>query len=98
MNCNNVNKTLEESQQKIVVQTTYGALHIDTPGNAQDHVAMKIRELHAFFVLVSGEGQENFSALKDDLQNSLLWMAQQAASELEEILSQVDLTVRRVTK
>src|SRR5450830_928550 len=89
MNCNNVNSTLRDSQVEIVIETPYGKLHIGDISDAYDHATMKARELKAFFVLISGDGQENFSNLRDSSQNSLLWMAEQSASQLESLLLQV---------
>jgi len=96
MNFNNVNSTVRGSQVEIVIETPYGKLHINDIHNAQDHAAMKARELMAFFVLVTGDGQQNFSRLADDLQNCLLWRAEQTASELDSLLSQIEFSPPKV--
>lgn len=82
----------------IQVNGPYGVVHIEGAGNAHDYATMKARELNAFFTLVSGDGQEQFAALSDSLQNSLLWMAAQSAAQLEELMSKVkfsDLQARQ---
>jgi hypothetical protein len=81
--------TAAARQQNITVSTPYGTLHLNDVTAAQDHASMKAKELEAFFVMASGEGQSRFADLNGGLQNSLLWMAQQSASELLQLIDQV---------
>ncbi|MDQ2820818.1 MAG: hypothetical protein M3Y65_10540 [Pseudomonadota bacterium] len=84
-------------QQNIVLKTPYGHLHIERI-DAHDHASMKANQLKAALVLISGEGQQNFSELNADLQNSFFWMLQQAASELDQLLDQVEFADVEVAK
>ena len=59
---------------------------------------MKAHQLKAFLTLISGDGQDRFSRLNGELQNSLLWMMSQAADQLDQLLSQVAFADVEVTK
>jgi len=63
----------------------YGRLQI-VEGGVTDHVNMRVDQLTAFLILISGEGQQNFANMRDADQNSLLWMAQLMAQEVRDLL------------
>ena len=81
----------------VVLKTPYGELRLDAVG-AHDHATMKAHQLKACLTLISGQGQENFVLLNGDLQNSFLWMLQQGANELDQLLEQVGFADAEVTK
>lgn len=85
------------ASKNVVLRTPRGQLHIESV-DAHDHASMKAEQLQAALVLISGEGRQNFSLLNPDLQNSFLWMLQQAASELDQLLGQVEFADIEVTK
>lgn len=97
MNYDKDSSTSAPRQQNVVLATPYGELIISKDG-AGEHAAMKARQLNAFLTMVSGEGQQAFSGLNGDLQNSLLWMLSQVAGELDDLLSQVSITEKQVVK
>lgn len=88
------NSAASARQANIVVKTPYGELHIEDEMAAHDHLNMKADWLEAFLVKVSGEGYQSFATLSDRLQQSLLWEAQLAASEISQLLSQVRIVAK----
>lgn len=67
------------------ITVPYGHLQI-VKGGVTDHANMRVDQLTAFLLLISGEGHFNFAALQDNDQNSLLWMAHTMAQEVRELL------------
>jgi hypothetical protein len=67
------------------MEVPYGQLQI-AKGGVTDHVAMRVDQLTAFLLLISGEGQETFARLQNGDQNSLLWMAHTMAQEVRDLL------------
>lgn len=94
MNRTKDNSATAASQQNISVTTPYGTLKLGDERDAHDHLNMKADWLEAFLVTVSGEGYQSFSTLSDRLQQSLLWEAQLAASEIVQLLSQVRIVAK----
>lgn len=97
MNRNKDSSTATPRQHNVVLKTPYGELRIDA-NEAHDHANMKAHQLKAFLTLISGDGQDRFSRLNGELQNSLLWMMSQAADQLDQLLSQVAFADVEVTK
>jgi len=68
------------------ISVPYGTLSIDR-GGADDHLAMRSRQLCSLLRLMQGEGTTPaMNRLNDFRQHSLLWLAQQLADEIEEAL------------
>jgi hypothetical protein len=98
MNVSNDNSASAPRQQNILLKTPYGELRLEDAMSAHDHASMRAEQLKAFLVLIGGEGRQNFSFLSAGLQTSLLWMLQQSACELHQLLSQVSFTDLGVAK
>jgi hypothetical protein len=78
----------ESSRQANIAATLavpYGQLQI-VRGGVIDHVSMRVDQLTAFLLLISGQGQENFADLQNNDMNSLLWMAHSMAQECRDLL------------
>lgn len=97
MNYDKDSSTVTTRQQKVVLKTPHGELSL-AAGDAYDHASMKAHQLKACLVLIGGQGHQNFSDLNHDLQSSFLWMLQQAAGELDQLLDQVKFVDAEVTK
>lgn len=94
MNRNEDNSATSARQQNITVTTPYGTLYIDDAAAASDHVGMNVDRLDAFLVMISGEGHQAFATLNEQLQQSLLWGVQLAATEIVQILKQVQIVAK----
>lgn len=94
MNRNEDNSTTAARQQNITVTTPYGTLQIEDVNAASDHISMNADRLEALLVTISGDGHRSFAALDDGLQQSLLWGAQLAATEIVQILKQVRIVAK----
>ena len=64
------------------IDTPYG-VHLIKRGEAKDHARMRATQLTSLLLLIQGEGDAAvFKTLRDDMQDSLLWMALQTSQEL----------------
>lgn len=88
------NSATSARQQNITVTTPYGTLQIEDAAAASDHVGMNIDRLEAFLIMISGEGHQAFATLNEQLQQSLLWGVQLAATEIVQILKQVQIVAK----
>lgn len=64
------------------IKTPYGAQYVDR-GSALDHAYMRSKQLSSLLLLMSGEGLDDFRSLNNNVQDSLLWLARQLATETE---------------
>lgn len=63
----------------------YGELKI-AKGAAEDHAVMRSKQLSNLILLMMGDSSESFGLLNNDVQNSLFWLAQQLALEVQECI------------
>ena len=94
MNMTKDNSATSARQQNIAVTTPYGTLQIEDAAEASDHLGMNADRLEAFLVMIGGEGHQAFATLNEHLQQSLLWGAQLAATEIVQILKQVQIVAK----
>lgn len=66
------------------IDTPFGIQLINS-GDALDHAYMRSKQLTSLLVLISGEGLATFRLLAQDRQDSILWLAQQLATETQEM-------------
>lgn len=75
------------------IDTPYG-VQLIPHRSAHDHAVMRARQLNGLLLLMTGDGFETFEQLTGGPKQDLLWLAQQFAAELGEM---VDL-VAKATK
>lgn len=68
-----------------VLQLPHGTAHI-TEGDAYDHASMRANQLAALMLMMSGDGVGVFNNLGDAAKDSLLWLAQQLAFEVADMM------------
>ncbi len=76
---------------------------IDTPfsvqlipqRNALDHASMRARQLNGLLLLMTGEGFDVFEGLSEGPKQEMLWLAQQWAAELADMVDVVHRDAKR---
>lgn len=92
-----ISPSTPRQENHVLLKTPYGELRLGEDG-VHEHAAMKARELNALLTLISADGRERFTSLNDDLQDSLLWIASQAAHEIDQLIGQIVITAKQVTQ
>jgi hypothetical protein len=67
------------------IDTPYG-VHLIKRGEAMDQARMRATQLTSLLAVIQGDVPEAFSSLRSDLQDSIVWMALQAAQEMEQLV------------
>jgi hypothetical protein len=66
-------------------ETVYGRTYINR-GASTDHLAMRARQLSSLLLMIHGAGLDQFQRLGDKSQDSILWLAHQLSSEIEDTI------------
>ena len=75
------------------IDTPYG-VHLIKRGEAMDQACMRATQLTSLLAVIQGDVPEAFSSLRDSLQDSIVWMALQAAQEMEQLVEFVALEAK----
>lgn len=67
------------------INTPYG-VHLIKRGDAMDQARMRATQLTSLLCIIQGEDTETFRSLREDLQDSIVWMALQAAQDMETLV------------
>jgi len=67
------------------LQLQHGVAHI-AQGDVYDHASMRANQLAALMLIMSGDGVEVFDNLGRSAKDSLLWLAQQLAFEVADMM------------
>lgn len=67
------------------LQLPHGVTHI-AEGDVYDHASMRANQLAALMLMMSGDGLDVFNNLGHSTKDSLLWLAQQLAMEVADMM------------
>lgn len=67
------------------IDTPYG-VHLIKRGEAMDQARMRAVQLTSLLCIIQGEDTETFASLRANIQDSIVWMALQAAQEIEQLV------------
>jgi hypothetical protein len=57
-----------------------------------DNASRLSKQLSALLCSISGEGFETFAVMTNDTQNNLIWLADELASQLDEVIRKIALS------
>lgn len=74
------------------IEGPYGDTYINC-GATTDHLQMRAGQLSSLLLLIHGDGLAEFQNLSDQSQDSLLWLAYQLSSEIQDVIKISDSDV-----